>query len=125
MSRTAPTRNGGGKDHHFGVPNERFDERWCRLGRQMLSNLEAGDQVKFATEVEGLRQRVAYEPLLGNLKQLSINGHGALRDRYRAFSVIAVALRPNLHVSGITTALEAKATGRPLVITDTPGMADY
>lgn len=51
--------------------------------------------------------------------------HVELRDLYRRASVVAVALHPNLHVSGVTVALEAMAVGRPVVITGTPGMSDY
>jgi glycosyltransferase involved in cell wall biosynthesis len=69
------------------------------------------------------RQQVAVPAGLG-VRRVELS-HDALRERYRAASVVTVALRPNLHVSGITVALEAMATGRPLVITDTPGMGDY
>ncbi|WP_394289174.1 glycosyltransferase family 4 protein [Microbacterium sp.] len=51
--------------------------------------------------------------------------HAELRDLYASASVVAIATRPNLHVSGMTVGLEAMATGRPLVITRTPGMDDY
>lgn len=51
--------------------------------------------------------------------------HAELRDLYARASVVAIATRPNLHVSGMTVGLEAMATGRPLVITRTPGMDDY
>lgn len=51
--------------------------------------------------------------------------HVALRDLYRRMSLVVLATRPNLHVSGMTVALEAMATGRPCVITGSPGMADY
>jgi Glycosyl transferases group 1 len=51
--------------------------------------------------------------------------HVELRQLYARASVIAVATRPNLHVSGLTVSLESMATGRPVVITDTPGMDDY
>jgi glycosyltransferase involved in cell wall biosynthesis len=44
---------------------------------------------------------------------------------YAHASVVAVATRPNLHVSGLTVSLEAMATGRPVVITGSPGMDDY
>lgn len=51
--------------------------------------------------------------------------HAALRDRYAETSVVAIATRPNLHVSGMTTALEAMASARPVVMTRTPGIEDY
>ena len=40
-------------------------------------------------------------------------------------SVVAVAARHNLHVSGMTVSLESMATGRPVVVTGTPGMHAY
>ncbi len=51
--------------------------------------------------------------------------HVAMRDLYARSAVVVVALRPNLHVSGVTVALEAMACGRPVVVTDNPGMRDY
>ena len=51
--------------------------------------------------------------------------HRELRCEYEAAQVCAIALRPNLHCSGITAALEAMACARPVVVTDTPGMRDY
>ena len=51
--------------------------------------------------------------------------HLELRSMYAHASVVAVATRPNLHVSGLTVSLEAMATGRPVVITESPGMDDY
>ncbi|WP_168626101.1 glycosyltransferase family 4 protein [Cryobacterium sp. BB307] len=51
--------------------------------------------------------------------------HAALRDEYARASVVAVATRPNLHVSGMTTVLEGMASARPVVLSDTPGAADY
>lgn len=51
--------------------------------------------------------------------------HGDLRELYGTASVVATATRPNLHVSGMTVTLEALATGRPVVNTDTPGMGQY
>lgn len=51
--------------------------------------------------------------------------HADLRDLYATASVVATATRPNLHVSGMTVTLEALATGRPVVNTDTPGMSQY
>ncbi|MFB8189386.1 glycosyltransferase family 4 protein [Microbacterium sp. NPDC055988] len=51
--------------------------------------------------------------------------HAELRDLYATASVIVVPTRPNLHASGMTVALEALATARPVVVSDTPGMAQY
>lgn len=56
------------------------------------------------------------------VKRLS---HVELRELYARATVIAVATKPNLHVSGMTVSLEAASTGRPVVITKTPGMTDY
>jgi glycosyltransferase involved in cell wall biosynthesis len=57
--------------------------------------------------------------------RVAYRDHRAVREEYRRAAVVAVALRPNLHVSGVTVALEAMACGRPVVVTDTPGMRDY
>lgn len=51
--------------------------------------------------------------------------HTQLRELYSRATVVAVATRPNLHVSGMTVGLETMASARPLVITETPGMRDY
>jgi glycosyltransferase involved in cell wall biosynthesis len=51
--------------------------------------------------------------------------HVELRDLYRRMSVMLIATRHNLHVSGMTVSLESMATARPVVITGTPGMAEY
>ncbi|MFJ3384359.1 MULTISPECIES: glycosyltransferase family 4 protein [unclassified Curtobacterium] len=51
--------------------------------------------------------------------------HVQLREAYGRASVVAIATRPNQHASGMTVSLEAMAVGRPVVITDTPGISDY
>ncbi len=51
--------------------------------------------------------------------------HAQLREEYAATTVVAIATRPNLHVSGMTAVLEGMATGRPVVLTRTPGAEDY
>ncbi|WP_458317379.1 glycosyltransferase family 4 protein [Mycolicibacterium brisbanense] len=50
---------------------------------------------------------------------------GKMRDLYRRASVVAVALKPTLSGSGLTVALEAMASGRPVVMTGNPGVSDY
>ena len=51
--------------------------------------------------------------------------NAGMRDLYRRSSVVAVALHPNPQGSGLTVALEALASGRPVVATDNPGMDSY
>lgn len=51
--------------------------------------------------------------------------HLDLRRLYERMSVAVIATRPNLHVSGMTVGLESRSIGRPVVTTDSPGMADY
>jgi glycosyltransferase involved in cell wall biosynthesis len=51
--------------------------------------------------------------------------HDEVRRLFARASVVAIATRPNLHVSGMTVALEAGACARPVVTCATPGMDDY
>jgi glycosyltransferase involved in cell wall biosynthesis len=69
------------------------------------------------------RQEVSLPDELG--ARHPVLDHRGMRALYQRAAVALVALRPNLHVSGVTVALEAMACGRPVVITDTPGMRDY
>jgi glycosyltransferase involved in cell wall biosynthesis len=50
---------------------------------------------------------------------------GQIRELYARASVVAIATTPNVHASGLTVTLEAMASGRPVVIPDTPGLTDY
>lgn len=50
---------------------------------------------------------------------------GRMRGLYRDASVVAIAVKPTLSGSGLTVALEAMASGRPVVMTDNPGISDY
>ena len=49
----------------------------------------------------------------------------AVRDCYARAMVVAVALHPTRQGSGLTVVLETMASGRPLVVTDNPGLRDY
>ena len=49
----------------------------------------------------------------------------ALRECYARAQLVAIALKPNLHVSGMTALLEAMACARPVVVARTPGMETY
>lgn len=60
-----------------------------------------------------------------NVQVIGRISHSELRDMYKEAALVMVATRPNLHVSGMTVALEAMSTGRPVVISDTAGMEDY
>ncbi|KXP01243.1 glycosyltransferase family 4 protein [Tsukamurella tyrosinosolvens] len=51
--------------------------------------------------------------------------NGRIRDLYRRAAVVAIALHPTVTGSGLTVVLEAMASGRPLVVTDNPGVSDY
>lgn len=51
--------------------------------------------------------------------------HVGVRDLLSRASVVAIATRPNWHVSGMTVALEAMSIGRPVVASATPGIEDY
>lgn len=51
--------------------------------------------------------------------------HAELKEYYRRAAVVAIASRPNLYTSGSTVALEAQAVGRPVIISNTPGMESY
>ena len=51
--------------------------------------------------------------------------HREMRGLYGRGSVVALAVQPNLHLSGLTVVLEAMAAGRPVVVTEMPGISDY
>ncbi|AKS30607.1 glycosyltransferase family 4 protein [Mycolicibacterium goodii] len=62
-------------------------------------------------------------PELGTLYRGRMDGR--MRDLYRRASVVAIALKPTFSGSGLTVALEAMSSGRPVVMTDNPGIGDY
>lgn len=51
--------------------------------------------------------------------------YARLRDLYRGASLVVLPLRDRLHAGGINTLLEAMATGRPVVVSASRGIADY
>jgi glycosyltransferase involved in cell wall biosynthesis len=59
---------------------------------------------------------------IGKLPRLS---HREIRDLYRQSTVVLVPTRMNGHFSGMTVALEAMSTGRPVIVSDTPGARSY
>ena len=62
---------------------------------------------------------------LGNVEIQIASGPREMQRLYERCAVSFIPSRPNLHASGITVALETARVGRPIVITDTGGIADY
>ena len=121
-----------GVDHDFWCPNG--DPESCRLlvvgNDRHRDHMTAVRAARLAqADVRGLRlhlvtaQSVDVPDDLG--RRSAHLSHRALRAEYGSAQVCAVAVRPNLHCSGITAALEAMACARPVVVTETPGMRDY
>ncbi|CAM3357681.1 glycosyltransferase family 4 protein [Tsukamurella hominis] len=50
---------------------------------------------------------------------------GRIRDLYTRASLVAIALHRTVTGSGLTVVLEAMASGRPVVVTNNPGVEDY
>lgn len=50
---------------------------------------------------------------------------GDIRRNFERASVVAIATLPNVHVSGVTVALEGMSSGRPIVMSANPGLEDY
>lgn len=76
-------------------------------------------------EAEILVQTNSARPLPDGVARFDRVPHSVLRDLYRTANVVLVPTKHNLHASGMTVALEAGATGRPVVACNTPGMEDY
>lgn len=72
-----------------------------------------------------LVQTTASLPAPDGVEVIGRMAHQELAELYGLASVVVVATRPNLHVSGMTVALEAMASSRPVVLTATAGMSDY
>jgi glycosyltransferase involved in cell wall biosynthesis len=60
---------------------------------------------------------------LGNLHRGRL--YGRIRHLYQKASVVAIALKPNARGAGMSVALEAMSSGRPVVMTDNPGISHY
>lgn len=94
-----------------------------RDSKTLFESLE--EVIRLRPDVEVAVQSMSSTPMPPGVKALPMMPHTELRRYYRAASVVAVATRPNVHVSGMTVALESMATARPVVITGTEGMDDY
>ncbi len=94
--------------------------------RDHATVLEAFKRVVAARPgVEAVLQTRHEVPDAGPVQVVPHLTHRELRECYRRASVVAIATRPNLHVSGMTVSLEAQASARPVVLTETPGADDY
>jgi glycosyltransferase involved in cell wall biosynthesis len=94
--------------------------------RDPVTLFEAMEEVKrLKPETSIAVQTTSDRPVPAGVRVLPMMPHAELRDLYRKASVVVVATRPNVHVSGMTVALEAMATARPVVISRTSGMEDY
>jgi len=76
-------------------------------------------------DVELLVQTTSDAPAPEGVRTVPHVPHRELAELYARATVVAVATRDNLHASGMTVSLEAMATGRPVVMTATPGIEDY
>lgn len=76
-------------------------------------------------DVEIVVQSASDVPPPAGVTKIPRLSHVELRSLYARASVVAVATRPNLHMSGLTVSLESMATARPVVLTRTPGVEDY
>lgn len=76
-------------------------------------------------DVEIVVQNASDVPAPAGVTKIPRLTHAELRDLYARASVVALATRPNLHMSGLTVSLESMSTGRPVVLTATPGHEDY
>lgn len=48
-----------------------------------------------------------------------------VKTNYGRAGAVALAVKPNVHVSGVTVALEAMSSARPIIMTANPGIEDY
>lgn len=62
--------------------------------------------------------------LAGNMTRQSCDWQG-IRQRYEWADVVVVPVVPNRHASGLTVMLESVACGKPVVVTETGGLAHY
>ncbi|GGF13868.1 glycosyltransferase family 4 protein [Subtercola lobariae] len=80
---------------------------------------------ELAPETEIVVQTSSTLPPPAGVRTIERVSHVELAALYARASVVAIATRQNLHASGMTVSLEAMASGRPVVISDTPGIRDY
>ena len=60
-----------------------------------------------------------------NISLIKADTEREVLDLYDWADLVVIILKPNLHASGITAALEAAVRSVPVIATDTPGLRDY
>lgn len=95
------------------------DRDWDTLTDAMTRVHEARPEIDIA--IQGGREK----DLPIGVRRLPRVPLADVPELYRDATVVALAMRHNLHVSGMTVGLEAHASGRPVVATGTPGCEAY
>lgn len=100
------------------APGHDRDRDWPTLHSVARANEDI--DVVVLTSRRSARRLVSAE--VPNYVVRRVSGTAELIAEYAAADVVAVPLRPNMHASGITVALESIAAGRPLAITRAGGV---
>jgi glycosyltransferase involved in cell wall biosynthesis len=123
----------------FGVDTDFYDHRPLDPGAPPVVASMGGDRDRDAETlftalttvraarpaVRGRVQTSSTLPAPDGVEVTAFVPHAQARDLLASATVVALATRPNEHVSGVTVALESMSTGRAVVVSDTPGMSDY
>ncbi|WP_083853116.1 MULTISPECIES: glycosyltransferase family 4 protein [unclassified Rhodococcus (in: high G+C Gram-positive bacteria)] len=81
--------------------------------------------IKHRPDVRALVQTDSELTAPTGVKKIGRVSHRDVHRMYGESALAMVATRQNLHASGLTVTLEAMSTGRPVVISGTPGLEDY
>jgi glycosyltransferase involved in cell wall biosynthesis len=118
FEQIGPVRNIGGRRLRvLGVGNDRHRD-WDLL-------VDAGRLLQDEAEFRILTRAQPSRSLPSNLVQAPARELSDLRDAYEWADVVCLPLLDNQHASGITVALEAVYSGRPLLMTNAGGLDSY
>lgn len=121
-------------DHRFFEPGDSATERFVlsvgQTGRDYRTLLEAVASLQVPTTVVASSLWTGQAPQIRDGDRgVSVRANISARELWRLYdraSVVAVPLKPGLDfAAGVNAVLEAMAMGRPLVVSATPGIADY
>jgi hypothetical protein len=73
VAGTALTRYRRRKNDNIRVPNQGFNQRWSGVIRQMISDLEAGNEIKFAAQIKWFGKVVTDKPVVRNAQRSAID----------------------------------------------------